>query len=504
MAFDSVAAVKMQVFENKALDSVCTTQQFEKQRDAAVDSGEEEDCIRNKVFDEVCNLGEGLDWISQLPNELLIDIVSRLTLVEAIRTSVLSIRWIDLWKSAVSVLDFDGSKGLISLYKHPWDVALKKLPRKRRRYMNWVNKVVSEMQQRSCSTRVTKFRIFFNLTNDNNSEGDIDRWVKFAISNRVESLQLAFNLRLRDALNYVFPEECYDHIKTPAGMHDIRFLRSLRLSYVNVRDEILEHFIANCPVLEELAVQWAYFLEKVKVVGSSHSSLPLKHLEVRSCPGLESVEVDHAPHLQRLICVNGGITVKEFKVRNCPSLVDMTLGKAYISSQMLGSLSGCASHLVSLFLRSGDFNNLISDAPELTNLERLTVRVSANGRSSMLGLIPLINVCPRLHTLQLFLFSFDKAAGVERKLSGDVVKVCRNSIKVVEVVGFRGCKMEYEFMEYVMEYFVGLERIVIDWSTTSFVGDDLWPLNLGVARNAKKRALKLKSQAPPTVEFLLI
>ncbi|CAN0923920.1 F-box/FBD/LRR-repeat protein At5g53840 [Linum grandiflorum] len=450
--------------------------------------------------------GEEVDWISQLPDELVIDIVSRLSLVEAIRTSVLSTRWIDLWKSAVSELDFDGSKGLISLYKLDRDVGLKKLPRKRRRYIKWVNKVVSEMQERSCSTRVTKFRVFFNLAIDSNSKGDIDRWVKFAISKRVESLELAFNLSvLRDDSNYVFPEECYDHIKTPAGMHAIRFLRSLRLSHVDVRDEIVQHFIANCPVLEELAVEWSFLLKTVKVVGSnSHSPLPLKHLEVRSCPNLESVEIDHAPHLERLICVNGGITVKEFKVRNCPSLVDMTLGRAYVSSPMLGALSGCASHLVSLFLRSDEFYNPISYAPELTNLERLKVRVSAYGMmSSMLGLIPLINVCPRLHTLQLFLLSFEKA-GVERKLSGDVVKVCRNSIKVVEVVGFRGCNMEYEFLEYVMEYFVGLERIVINWSTTSFVDYNLWPIDLGVACDAEKRALELKSRAPPTVEFLLI
>ncbi|CAN0905252.1 hypothetical protein LINGRAHAP2_LOCUS23559 [Linum grandiflorum] len=366
--------------------------------------------------------------------------------------------------------------------------------------MKWVNKVVSEMQERSCSTRVTKFRVFFNLANDNNSKGDIDIWVKFAISKRVESLELAFNLSvLRDGSNYVFPEECYDHIKTPAGMHDIRFLRSLRLSHVDVRDEILQHFIANCPVLEELAVEWAFLLKKVNVVGSN-----LKHLEVRSCPSLESVEIDHAPHLERLICVNGGKIAKEFKVRNCPSLVDMTLGMAYVSSPMLGALSGCASHLVSLSFKGGPFNNPISYAPELTNLERLKVRVSANGRSSMLGLIPLINVCPRLHTLQLFLLSFDGEAGDERKLSGDVVKVCRNSIKVVEVVGFRGCNMEYEFMEYVMEYFIGLERIVINWSTTSFINDDLSLYDLGVACDAEKRALELKSRAPPTVEFLVI
>ncbi|CAN0928308.1 F-box/LRR-repeat protein At2g42730, partial [Linum grandiflorum] len=312
-----------------------------------------------------------------------------LTLPEAIRTSVLSTKWTNLWKASVSVLDFDASEELQAiLQKPPFGV----VPEQRRRFMNWVDGVVSQMQRSSSCSKLSKFRLRFDFTNESNSKGDIDRWVKFAISKRVESLHLDLHGHFSTAL--VFSEELYNHIKTPAGMRDIKFLRSLRLSYVEVGGEILAHFIANCPVLEELAVKCSDLLKKLKVVGSNS----LKCLEVRFCHLLESVEIDHAPRLVRFV-FGGSSTVTELHVRNCPSLV--------------------------------------------------------------------------------------------------------------EVVRFRGRKLDSEFMDYVMEYFVGLETIIVDCSSTFFLTDDhtRYPMSacseeqLGEAR---KRASELKSRAPAGIEFRVI
>ncbi|CAN0892372.1 hypothetical protein LINGRAHAP2_LOCUS17498 [Linum grandiflorum] len=431
---------------------------------------------------------------------------------EAIRTSVLSRRWTHLWKSAVSVLDFDGLEELEPLYRMQRPV--KTLAKKRIWFMNWVNRVVSQMQQTSTCSRLTKFRIYFNLTRKSNSEGDIDRWLEFAISKRLESLHLELNVEIRDCVkNYVFPKECWHHIKTPAGLHDIRSLRSLRLSYVDVGGEILEHFIANCPVLEELAVKSSSRLKNLKVVGSSHSPLPLKHLEVRFCRFLASLEVDHTPRLERLIYV-GHATPMEIRVGNCPSLVDMTLGYSFITNEAFTSLSSYATRLVSLVWKVNHHCFPIPDVAELSNLERLKVESRTGGVDSILGLIPLLKVCPRLHTLQLFLVQF-QTADTELLLRRivDVIKLRLDNVKVVEVVGFGGYKVEYEFLEYVMEYFVGLERIVIDLSTACQCSDDasLGGLKYKMLlrsddqlRKAEELVSDLKSRAASTVEFLVI
>lgn len=39
-----------------------------------------------------------LDWISKLPNDLLLKVLSKLSMEEVLRTSVLSKRWVDVWK----------------------------------------------------------------------------------------------------------------------------------------------------------------------------------------------------------------------------------------------------------------------------------------------------------------------------------------------------------------------------------------------------------------------
>ncbi|CAN0892369.1 hypothetical protein LINGRAHAP2_LOCUS17498 [Linum grandiflorum] len=95
----------------------------------------------------------------------------------------------------------------------------------------------------------------------------------------------------------------------------------------------------------------------------------------------------------------------------------------------------------------------------------------------------------------------------------DVIKLRLDNVKVVEVVGFGGYKVEYEFLEYVMEYFVGLERIVIDLSTACQCSDDasLGGLKYKMLlrsddqlRKAEELVSDLKSRAASTVEFLVI
>ncbi|CAN1273465.1 hypothetical protein LINPERPRIM_LOCUS15051, partial [Linum perenne] len=55
-------------------------------------------------------------------------------------------------------------------------------------YINWVNGVLRQLN--SCS-KITKLRIWFNFEIRCNSEGDIDRWLEFAISKRVEYLEIS-------------------------------------------------------------------------------------------------------------------------------------------------------------------------------------------------------------------------------------------------------------------------------------------------------------------------
>ncbi|CAN1826660.1 hypothetical protein LINPERHAP1_LOCUS31654, partial [Linum perenne] len=149
---------------------------------------------------------------------------------------------------------------------------------------------------------------------------------------------------------------------------NIKHLRSLRLSYVDVEEGTIEYIIFNCPLLGELAVDNAKSLHNLRIEGSSSSSPPLalKYLEVRDCFHLISMEIDHAPNLTHLV-----------------------------HTAYAGQLECLSLELDPYYL---DLPNMV----ELSSLEQLKIQVT--GRSpdySILDLVPLINTSPRLHTLRV-------------------------------------------------------------------------------------------------------
>ncbi|CAN1730570.1 Putative F-box/LRR-repeat protein At3g28410 [Linum perenne] len=325
---------------------------------------------------------EELDYSSRLPDELVVKVLSSLSFKEAARTSVISKRWINLWKSTDLVLDFDVIEELKSLFQINDEEAFKRhVVEKSVWFKNWVNVVISQLEQhnnnKDLSSKVTKFRVSFSLTNSCNLEGDIDRWLEFALSNRVESLHLDFReISSMPDYYYFFSEDCSNHIKTPAGLSEIKSLRSLHLSFVQVRDEIVEHMVANCPLLEELVLKNTT-INKLRVGGSPHSPpLPLRHLEIKRCPKLVFVEIAYTPSLTRLI-YNSCNRVKQFRLSKCSSLVDLTMDCCTnYTKEKFKSLSGCASQL--RFLSFKLFPSLIPfswlDLVEHTWLERLTIQ----------------------------------------------------------------------------------------------------------------------------------
>ncbi|XP_027170532.1 F-box/FBD/LRR-repeat protein At3g51530-like [Coffea eugenioides] len=214
------------------------------------------------------------DQISQLPDGILVYILSCLMLKEAARTSVLSKRWIDPWRS-MACLDFDALK------------------------VEWVDKVLLQSDK---SLALGYLRVAFYL--DKFYGDKIHKWPQHAFARKVQRLEL--NLFPDDGPpssreSYTFHYELFrlSSGKSQPGYSEIRHhsqigfksLRALSLKSLNVTGEVLEFFLINCPFLERLVVEASSVLINLRVCGPS---IALKYLEekgiVRELPQLTNLK----------------------------------------------------------------------------------------------------------------------------------------------------------------------------------------------------------------------
>lgn len=269
-----------------------------------------------------------VDRISELPDGILVSILSCLLLKEAAATSALSRRWRDLWASTVS-LNFEDEKVLWDFMELKPNIQY----RKRRSFVSLVDHVV----QQHTGPMIERFRACFFL--DRRFASSIDEWIEFAMKKRVQILELEF-LAANAKDNYIFPHELLGLGKgsTRKDLHSgipslhssgcsigFKSLKVLNLRHVDVAGEVLEYFLLNCPVLERLSVVAARNLVDLRVVPPS---IALKYLAIEHCPDLKTIEICNANIVS---FTYSGVAIKLF-LSNVPLLVDVSITELEVES----------------------------------------------------------------------------------------------------------------------------------------------------------------------------
>lgn len=216
------------------------------------------------------------DRISKLPDEILVEILSRLTLREAARTTVLARRWVHLSALITRRLDFDASEVMDDLR---W---LRKDRRiERERYAGWVSRFLL----RHASPDLDELRIRFDLNNKFSS--DIDAWIAFAAGKRAKKLLLEFPARWGGiaADPYIFPRAA---TLSSLRQDGFRSLTDLTLGFVAFAagDEGVQFFVDNCPALERLCVRQSPGFRSLRAEGPA---LRLRSLRILACWEIDNV-----------------------------------------------------------------------------------------------------------------------------------------------------------------------------------------------------------------------
>ncbi|KAM7269100.1 hypothetical protein ACFE04_024597 [Oxalis oulophora] len=208
------------------------------------------------------------DRISLLPDDILANIISSLTLKESTATSLLSTRWTNVWNLYSGYYDFDDA----SATRYPRWSEQQTTDAQRDKFVNLVNKVLLSHDKAATMKRL---RLIMNLSPSSHSV--MDDWIHLASSKNVQCLDLNFSLSTRNntiwsrlsssSSSYTFP-----------SVPRFRALTTLSLTQVQISGETLEALLADCLKLEELNITHSIALQSFKLYSPS-----LKHLNIWFC-----------------------------------------------------------------------------------------------------------------------------------------------------------------------------------------------------------------------------
>ncbi|KAH7846725.1 hypothetical protein Vadar_017407 [Vaccinium darrowii] len=386
---------------------------------------------------------KGEDYICRLPDEILVIILSALSMREVAQTSILSRRWRYLWTFFAGIFDFDGSE---TLFRFKWNE--KSLKLERMRFVSWVNQVLRSHQGPS----VDELKVCFDL--DNHYKAAIDGWIEFAMRKEIRKLDLDLN---EDYSALLIQREFYAFPSHLLKNFTLGLLTNLRLSYVSVTGEVLEYLLSHVPFL--------------------------RVLHVRCSPeNLQSFKYD-GPNI--------GIPFK-----HVPRLVEVSFGMKFClhAVKFLRRFSSYFMQLerLSLFLKPGNVVRapFSLDIPELGNLKYLELKISLYNRQSLLACIPLLDASPLLQE-----FILKSLATRFKSLMENNTTRKYQYLKVVELVGRVG-SAAVEFVTFVLENVVSLEKLIVNpclsWSVrVSYEYEVMHAEEEEIAKEGKQWALPL-------------
>ncbi|KAF7012565.1 hypothetical protein CFC21_026741 [Triticum aestivum] len=243
-----------------------------------------------------------------LPYDVLRDILSRLSIKDVVRMSVLSREW---RQQRICHPD-------LVLTKDTFGISTDMNTKRASRAAEFIANVDSVLRPlwSTCTTTTTtldKFVVEFGLRRKNKYH--IDKWVSFSIVSRAKHIAFHFTFDVDcfgpgcDQYKYVFPlcrlsgpsGSCvtslilgYVWLKLPPSFCGIINLRKLTLNTVSISDDDLRCLLLSCALLESINIEWCDSLSSLLI---GQELCRLQYLRVRHCE-LKMIEL-HAPNLTK-------------------------------------------------------------------------------------------------------------------------------------------------------------------------------------------------------------
>ncbi|XP_059294832.1 putative F-box protein At1g49610 [Lycium ferocissimum] len=433
-----------------------------------------------------------IDWISKLPDALIVRILSLLPITDACKTTILSKRWQNLW---TCIHNF--------IYNQKHDYSDSSTVNK---FISFIDNVLPLL---NCSS-FKRFHLEFSFNYDDGmSYGPkIDELLEFAVNKNVEELHLNtwyIHEVAEYDLSYSLPQvlcssssilkiECMDCRISEDCVLNWTSLKSLSLGYLYLRDEQIEQIMSNCPQLESLQLCGFCIFHRL-------------HITSPKCRRLELIDHAHsdgdwgsledpcgaccfeivAPYVQHLE-ISGNFDRTEIRLEDLSSLIhaDLTFYQDDVICETIAEDLLVSVRFANELTISSWFIKVISDLmleeedvslPEL-ECKWLTIS-SCIPKGSFPGIDNLLRSTPYLENLMMFpdtLYKkcfwwedIDLLGDSYLSLQENIFKVSLQNLKNIKVISpFGSCCPRADttelpqFLKFLLEHAMNLEKLVIE------------------------------------------
>ncbi|KAI3831359.1 hypothetical protein MKW92_053129 [Papaver armeniacum] len=417
-----------------------------------------------------------VDQISNLPDDVLVRILSFVPTEQAVLTSLLSKRWKFLWTS-IPVLDFDYDRFWEKFYALNLDDDDIK-----RRFLDFVEHVFSLHELAPLQNLRLAFDI--NVFDDYISEASM--LVRFAMRSNC----MAIDLKLSDSSLYAedieytlppcfFPHRSVSQLKLtrckfiPSLYRSFASVNVVKLTHVELQKDSVYDLVSKCPRLEDLHL--------------IRCQIP-SFLMLQSCLGNGGLDFEHATiHIPTLLLLayEGNFRSGYLSIYNPENLIEAEVNvfcDLHNELQLLCKLLQDLRNVKSLTLFSHNLkvlniNGGMSLQTPFNNLKHLTVKLRKVDKE-LLGLVCLLRSSPYLESLCLSIdfdaYLLPKNEILSAVYNGDKETVqqlrllppeCLAHLMKIKIEYFQGLKVEMEFVELFLKSSLCLREMVICMSS---------------------------------------
>ncbi|XP_054817099.1 F-box protein At1g80960-like [Prosopis cineraria] len=413
-----------------------------------------------------------VDFISQLPVEVLAFIISKLPIDEAVRTSVLSKKWKGIWRLTPH-LDIDGKRMIMPLAQRenpeeaydrdsPLSMALN------RNLMRYGLKISVLLIRHSGDLRSSKFTHFpYSLVCE-----EVVSWVKLVKLKNTKNLSLECELfdigTFENSLNQAgerkskpnFPQGIfsgfdslqfiYYTLNSSEPFEGCENLKTLILKNVYIEDEILNGILENTNGLENFSLIESFGFRKLQIHNPN-----LKVLQLNAVQLDEIVVFAEKLGLLLLDTVTRPGSLKIYS----PNL---RVIHSYDKS-IIGSILAAGRHVLKASEFLGNYRHFwYSRSDVFKHLSKLSIDLDLNDTQACRLVSTFMRLCTCLETLEITLPIRNEF--INRGFYWDLRVACnciRDHLKFVYLRGYKGNKQEFEFLKHIITKGRKLVRITI-------------------------------------------